>query len=997
MSMDSSFSQYRAEDALLGRHARRLLRAGSWQYDPEHGTVHVDESTQTILGVENDLLSLDSLLGRIVSDNRFAFASALETEATVDCYLTFERPDGELRDLHICGESVQAADGPASGVDPTTDGKPDSTNCEPAETDDYHVQGVIRDVTDDPESADETKQVVDDGVKPIDNQETSASKRDDSSSTITRSPGLFRDQLESVLEQADLAFWQWNLQTNDVWGTDRWLESLPVEHERRIIDRDDWLTCVHPADRETVRDVVESRFEPDSRDIWSVEYRIETDGGEWRWRETLGKVIERNEDGRATHAVGIVHEIDDRKAARRQLEEERDMFAAGPAVVFRWRNEPGWPMEYVSANVMNLLEYTPTELRTDGIAYEQLTHPDDRERIRNEVSDASDSGLEYFEHEPYRLLTKSGDVRWVLDYTKIHRNDDGDITHFIGYLVDITDQKRQERRREALNEAAHHLVGLQSSSEVFEILRKSIRDLFDAEWVLTYRYDSDRGALVPTTEDTRDDHVIEPGDHPLWEVYVTGEQMDLDSQELPVSIPAESSTTLSTDSAHRTVTAFPLGEHGVCLRCTTTDETTEFEELLTTMAGIALDRVEETAQRMSRVEKMRERTKNLESRTKLYRTACSLVPALVETTSRQDAYRTVCETLVSTDAFDGAWIGVPGSDELTPIAQASLPSQFLDDHPLELDASTPVARASRKREVVQCPQISEHIQREPWRAGALACDLRSALAVPIEHEDVHNGTLVVYDSSTGTFDDEVCDLLADLGAITSYLLNLRARFEAIRGETTVELTFDVEFDESSPLVTLARRHENPVIVENLAPGQPNSWLTHCRVDDASALTGLDEEVTGVERIEPLDDERVEILVIDDKSLAAVGNLGAECKSLQITGDVGTLVVTVAQDQRVQPLTSTLEDRFESVSLEAKSHTDVTDETAGETALAAALTDRQKTILQTAYFSGYFDSDRKRTGADIADTLGISQPTFSNHLRAALRNLLGTMWQSAASE
>jgi len=51
-----------------------------------------------------------------------------------------------------------------------------------------------------------------------------------------------------------------------------------------------------------------------------------------------------------------------------------------------------------------------------------------------------------------------------------------------------------------------------------------------------------------------------------------------------------------------------------------------------------------------------------------------------------------------------------------------------------------------------------------------------------------------------------------------------------------------------------------------------------------------------------------------------------------------------------------------------------------------LTDRQIETLQIAYFSGYFEEPRSRTASEIAETMGISQPTFNSHLRAAQQEI-----------
>ncbi|MFC6737298.1 helix-turn-helix domain-containing protein, partial [Halolamina salina] len=59
----------------------------------------------------------------------------------------------------------------------------------------------------------------------------------------------------------------------------------------------------------------------------------------------------------------------------------------------------------------------------------------------------------------------------------------------------------------------------------------------------------------------------------------------------------------------------------------------------------------------------------------------------------------------------------------------------------------------------------------------------------------------------------------------------------------------------------------------------------------------------------------------------------------------------------------------------------------------ALTDRQLEAIRTAYFSGFFDRPRKHTGTEIADAMGISQPTFSHHLREAQRRLCAVLFEA----
>ena len=56
-------------------------------------------------------------------------------------------------------------------------------------------------------------------------------------------------------------------------------------------------------------------------------------------------------------------------------------------------------------------------------------------------------------------------------------------------------------------------------------------------------------------------------------------------------------------------------------------------------------------------------------------------------------------------------------------------------------------------------------------------------------------------------------------------------------------------------------------------------------------------------------------------------------------------------------------------------------------LAEELTERQRASLKAAYEAGYFASPRQSTAAEIADSMDVTAPTFSYHLRAAQAKLL----------
>lgn len=158
----------------------------------------------------------------------------------------------------------------------------------------------------------------------------------------------------------------------------------------------------------------------------------------------------------------LKREIKERKRVEEELREEHRLFLAGPTVVFKWKAESGWPVEYVSPNVELIFGYQPDDLISGRLPYENLIHPEDLPRIADEVKDYSESGEDFFE-QVYRIAHQRGFYRWVNDRTVITRTSDGKITHYYGYLFDITERKQNEDELKKYREHLEEMVGKRTS------------------------------------------------------------------------------------------------------------------------------------------------------------------------------------------------------------------------------------------------------------------------------------------------------------------------------------------------------------------------------------------------------------------------------------------------------------------------------------------------------------------------------------------------------
>ena len=136
---------------------------------------------------------------------------------------------------------------------------------------------------------------------------------------------------------------------------------------------------------------------------------------------------------------GIVRDIRERKLAEQARRETFAIIEKSPVSAFLWRNETEWPVEFVTRNVGRIFGYSDTDFLSGRILFSKVVHPDDIERVAQEVTTYSqEPGRMAFVHEPYRIVAADGTVRWVKDQTFIRRDHSGVITHFQGIVEDIT-------------------------------------------------------------------------------------------------------------------------------------------------------------------------------------------------------------------------------------------------------------------------------------------------------------------------------------------------------------------------------------------------------------------------------------------------------------------------------------------------------------------------------------------------------------------------------
>jgi PAS domain S-box-containing protein len=115
---------------------------------------------------------------------------------------------------------------------------------------------------------------------------------------------------------------------------------------------------------------------------------------------------------------------------------------------------------YNSPQIEEISGFTPEELNANSHLWEDQIFPEDRQRMVTEMVRCQTHGVP-FECE-YRLVTRDGRVRWVMDKASMVLNSSGQSLFMQGVIFDITSRKQYEEQLQQNIARAHALAEISS-------------------------------------------------------------------------------------------------------------------------------------------------------------------------------------------------------------------------------------------------------------------------------------------------------------------------------------------------------------------------------------------------------------------------------------------------------------------------------------------------------------------------------------------------------
>ncbi|MFN6475993.1 PAS domain-containing protein [Nostoc sp. DedQUE07] len=296
-------------------------------------------------------------------------------------------------------------------------------------------------------------------------------ERKQSAETLRESEERFRQLAENI----DAVFWIKEVSENRIsyvspaykrlWG----LNPQELYQGQQI-----WIDRIHPEDRESTDRAFHEKAVAGKFD---EEYRIILPNGNIRWVHDRCFPL-RDETGEIYRFAGIAEDISDRKQAEQALRnsEERLQMALEGSGGGLWDWNIITNEDYLSSRWLEMLGYEKGELPDDFSSWQRLIHPDDKvwvmERLNAHLQD--DSVSYKFE---YRILTKSGEWKWIANHGKVVLRDrQGNPLRMAGIHHDVTDRKQAELALRQSEEFKNRI--LESSTDCIKVLSLDGRLLY---------------------------------------------------------------------------------------------------------------------------------------------------------------------------------------------------------------------------------------------------------------------------------------------------------------------------------------------------------------------------------------------------------------------------------------------------------------------------------------------------------------------------------------
>jgi predicted DNA binding protein len=317
--------------------------------------------------------------------------------------------------------------------------------------------------------------------------------------------------------------------------------------------------------------------------------------------------------------------------------------------------------------------------------------------------------------------------------------------------------------------------------------------------------------------------------------------------------------------------------------------------------------------------------------------------------------------------------------------------------------STRFEAASVRQSALTVVRSGETLLLDPVEDTHLSWEYHPLLLVPVVRAEVPYGVLGVSTDRPGAFGAFERRVLHTFGRVIANVCVTIQQKQTLAHGDTVAVELEIE-GTGQYFLDLSDRDDCWAELEGLLvdeeSGDTRAFVRtngsreaiEAQAEDTDWVTSVSiESVEGAERLVELAGSRVPIV----ESIATHGAMMQQATARSGTARIVFEVPSETTVERLLPLVGGEEGEATLVARQDGSRM-LRDMGRFRRVLEQELTDRQHEVLLLAYHSGFFSWPRERSGEDLAESLDIAQPTFHEHLRAAQRTLLETVFEDDRS-
>lgn len=251
------------------------------------------------------------------------------------------------------------------------------------------------------------------------------------------------ERLALATDAAAIGVWEWDLQRALWQASPTWYSMLGQPPEHGPGDRQRTLDAVHPDDRATVANRIQSVL--DGADApYSYEARMQHADGSYRWMQVTGRVLARDATGKPTRLLGVRIDITDRQQLLQQLQAGEARFRAlfEQAAVGVAHVALDGRFALVNQRFADITGRSQVELQ--ACSFQEITHPEDLAGDLEQVLLLQAGEITTYTMEK-RYLRPDDSLVWVSLTASMARDAAGVPLHFVAVVEDITARKQTEQ------------------------------------------------------------------------------------------------------------------------------------------------------------------------------------------------------------------------------------------------------------------------------------------------------------------------------------------------------------------------------------------------------------------------------------------------------------------------------------------------------------------------------------------------------------------------